>query len=1048
MKSKKVLFGLFMGLFTLASATTWAQNNAASKIIEIGPDNIGGRVTSLIIDQRDATNNTIFAGASTGGLFVRSNNVEDAKYPDIWNYVPCTLDGKQRVLPISDMIQLPDNTICIATGEGCFTKGTKFSSMASKGVGIVRFDPDSKTFTPIKYTDPTNNDAWTNVNKLAYAFDEATNTLYFFAAAKGGLYRWAVKDNNWLAAPVCLIDTVEMLDVAVVNDYSMVYFASKNRLYRISSFDGTNVVDVTKTNSVFSSASRIQLATTPSNPDYLYAMVTASNGKFKGLYLTINQNSWTLLTTATVAPFESGAGLKCGAVCVDANNSKHIFIGGSSLWEGQGYTDGAIFQWTMSSYNEKDMGSTNFMDEIFSSSYYVHSGINDIKQVQVQDKDGKTTQLFYIATNAGIFEADSAFSSFRNINRGLNNVQVNGVAVSTDGSLIIGADYSANLFIEARQGHHLSGVSPDASVYKPTWYDSIGSGTNHIANEYWQGNGGQVAISQFQQYAPMSRRNIFFSAENGLYARSYADYSNYSNTQTWTIGESFLANEANSGNAVAQMHLWESQNMSGISNVSHNIDTNDEVLRPGVGAIRIGCIGSNLENSCNGKLKRGDTIIVPNVATASYPFRYVFTESMNVDHNGTTLTVDNPIQSHLFILVRHTANANGVISKKDKVAMSWTPADFTRVYSTNDGTVIEPSMGWGDIYMVDKSKAINKYRGISTFGISADGDQVLVVVANDTNDSCFVVRVQGILSNVDYHKDRRAISRELGYADGTYTDGPTLVADTLVYNGSIWFPRNISSIVMDKNDRAIFTFEGHDNKADFANVLVMNHASGDYTFADKSISGKMAAYSALVETTKGDIFIGTEDGLYKTTASSFNSGSPAWKAYGEFTGVPVTALTQQVNDLPIQRMTLHDGINTDNYVFPRTKYPYAIYIGTYGRGVFMDSTYVTNHDEEVLEEIDYVGITPVVKSAGLNKVSIYPNPASIRATMDMTIAKAGNAILKVYDIAGKVVVNKNLGRLSEGSQKYSIDCSSLNKGMYLVNLIIGGESSATKLIVR
>ena len=100
-----------------------------------------------------------------------------------------------------------------------------------------------------------------------------------------------------------------------------------------------------------------------------------------------------------------------------------------------------------------------------------------------------------------------------------------------------------------------------------TWYDPTGSGTNHYANVYWQGNGGQVAASRYQQYAPQSRRNLFFSAQDGLYARSYADYTDFSNTQTWTIGESFLDNNNNAGPAVAQMYLWESSEMSGVSDI-------------------------------------------------------------------------------------------------------------------------------------------------------------------------------------------------------------------------------------------------------------------------------------------------------------------------------------------------------------------------------------------------------------------------------------------------------------------------------------------------
>ena len=93
MKSKRVLFGLFVGLIALIPANGMAQSSSNAKLIEIGPDNIGGRVTTLIVDKRDATNNTLYAGTATGGLYIRSNNTDYAEFSGIWNYVDCQIDG-------------------------------------------------------------------------------------------------------------------------------------------------------------------------------------------------------------------------------------------------------------------------------------------------------------------------------------------------------------------------------------------------------------------------------------------------------------------------------------------------------------------------------------------------------------------------------------------------------------------------------------------------------------------------------------------------------------------------------------------------------------------------------------------------------------------------------------------------------------------------------------------------------------------------------------------------------------------------------------------
>ena len=78
MKSNKVLLGLFVGLMALAGGALNAQNATKDavtpRLYEIGPDNIGGAVSSLVADRQDANNTTLYAGAIGGGLFVRSSN--------------------------------------------------------------------------------------------------------------------------------------------------------------------------------------------------------------------------------------------------------------------------------------------------------------------------------------------------------------------------------------------------------------------------------------------------------------------------------------------------------------------------------------------------------------------------------------------------------------------------------------------------------------------------------------------------------------------------------------------------------------------------------------------------------------------------------------------------------------------------------------------------------------------------------------------------------------------------------------------------------------
>ena len=91
-----------------------------------------------------------------------------------------------------------------------------------------------------------------------------------------------------------------------------------------------------------------------------------------------------------------------------------------------------------------------------------------------------------------------------------------------------------------------------------------------------------VAASRFSQYKPLSRRILFVSGSNGAVGRAYNDYSNFTNTQTWTYGSAFMSDLVENGPKIGQISLWETN-----GDVAHNdsivftIDTLAYVYRNG-----------------------------------------------------------------------------------------------------------------------------------------------------------------------------------------------------------------------------------------------------------------------------------------------------------------------------------------------------------------------------------------------------------------------------------------------------------------------------------
>jgi hypothetical protein len=89
-----------------------------------------------------------------------------------------------------------------------------------------------------------------------------------------------------------------------------------------------------------------------------------------------------------------------------------------------------------------------------------------------------------------------------------------------------------------------------------------------------------------------------------------------------------------------------------------------------------------------------------------------------------------------------------------------------------------------------------------------------------------------------------------------------------------------------------------------------------------------------------------------------------------------------------------------------------------------------------------------VNGNGESTVNIYPNPVMGEANLAVNAAMAGNATLRIYDLNGRMVAERRLGYVNEGEQLFTIGTEGMAKGMYLVNVIIGGHTAASKMIVR
>lgn len=84
-----------------------------------------------------------------------------------------------------------------------------------------------------------------------------------------------------------------------------------------------------------------------------------------------------------------------------------------------------------------------------------------------------------------------------------------------------------------------------------------------------------------------------------------------------------------------------------------------------------------------------------------------------------------------------------------------------------------------------------------------------------------------------------------------------------------------------------------------------------------------------------------------------------------------------------------------------------------------------------LEDVE--GTLAVKPLEGVNKVTFYPNPVADNGTLDIDIKEGTSASVSITDVVGKVVYRKPV-TMTQGSNKYSINTSALNSGIYFITV--------------
>ncbi|MFA8449984.1 MAG: T9SS type A sorting domain-containing protein [Bacteroidales bacterium] len=384
----------------------------------IGPSNFSGRITDVIVDNRDKSQNTIISASEYGGIYVSKNNGISWKKGNT---------GSKHILNASSMYQAANGTIYVSTGRN-------LERFENKGTGLYVSNGDK--FDLIKSTSNTGNADWDFINKVCV--DEKSNTIY--AATGKGLKYSIDNGNSWNTAKDDQGNVIEqsVLDIQINDEgvklITVRYLRNPKRpkeieelIYRAEagSNDFKNMCnDDAKSFGKEIRASRYALAFAPSNQNTCYAIGANLKGLLTNVYQSYDAGkTWSIVVPGKSALYEplsdkpdatSGNGKNSIYIKVNPTDPETIYFGSLVLFEGKKAENSSQFFLTQVS-DDKNQFFPN----------YIRNNINDIAF------KNNSSEVFF-ATESGLFIGDISKRTYRASLSLLNSNVVRKVGLSRE----------------------------------------------------------------------------------------------------------------------------------------------------------------------------------------------------------------------------------------------------------------------------------------------------------------------------------------------------------------------------------------------------------------------------------------------------------------------------------------------------------------------------------------------------------------------------------------------------------------------------------------
>lgn len=446
-------------------------NNPTLDWEELGPNNVGGRTRSILVDRENS--NRLYAAGVTGGVYISDNG------GNYWT--PYAFNEEFSSLSVGRITQTVNGTFFISTSEPRHGSNSGQVGGFVPGVGIYKIEDWNAP--PVHLTSTQD---WEVINHL---IAHPVNANQIFACLDtyqgGGVY---VSNNNgdtWTAISGLGGQTAFDLRFSADNN---VYATAGTKIYK-SSDGGASFVQLTDPIVQQSTPTRRLVACAPSDNNIVYTVMTSGGQLTRVAKSTDAGDTWSEIapggTTFLDIFGQNNQAWYDACLIVDPDNKDRIFVGGVSLWS---YSDD-------DGWIQLDNSNNNALNP-----YYIHADKHTFTF------DPANPSILYVGTDGGIFRTNNAHAdnpNFFSANFGYNVTQFYSVGASRAGRVLGGTqdnstpymDYSGNTLQEGQVLFGGDGTYADISDIDPNII-FLGSQNNNMARS---SNGGET-FSNFTDY--------------------------------------------------------------------------------------------------------------------------------------------------------------------------------------------------------------------------------------------------------------------------------------------------------------------------------------------------------------------------------------------------------------------------------------------------------------------------------------------------------------------------------------------------------------------